>query len=311
MQLYKQINSNKRRSIFMTIVVAVLFVAIGYAFVLLRPAWGWAPLVVAVLVVGVLSATSYWSSDKVALRSSGAVAVSRDEAPQLYNIVEGLCIGAGMPMPKLYIVHDRAPNAFATGRNPQHAAIAMTTGLLELMNRDELEGVLAHELSHIRNYDILLASMVVVLVGAIVIISDFFMYSMWFGGGRRGGNNSGGAGAVLAIISLVMIIAAPIAAKMIQLAVSRKRESLADVSGVEITRYPTGLRHALEKLEANKSVVRHASKATAHMWIESPLDGQKGHRGAALNRMFMTHPPLEERIAALRQLEAAGGGAPG
>ncbi len=312
MELYKQIRSNKWKSFSMTLLVALLLMGIGVAVTFIWGQWGFLPVVIAFVVVVIMSIGSYWFSDRIALASAQAHEVSPDQAPQLHNIVEGLCIGAGMPKPRIYVCDDPAPNAFATGRNPDHAAIAVTTGLLALMNRDELEGVLAHELSHIRNYDILLQSMVVVMVGAIVMISNFFMYSLWFGGGRRSSNQGGNAGAILALVGLVLIILSPFAAKAIQLAVSRRRESLADVSGVEITRYPAGLRSALEKLQANPHAVKHASQATAHMWIESPLDNKdKEHPGRArLNRLFMTHPPLDERIEALKKLEMAGGQPP-
>jgi heat shock protein HtpX len=222
----------------------------------------------------------------------------------LHNLVEGLCIASGLPKPRVYIVDDPAPNAFATGRDPKHAAIAVTTGLLEKLNRVELEGVLAHELSHIRNYDILVSTLAVTLVGAVALLTNFAIRAMWWNGGRvsRQGDRDGG-GNPLAIVGLVLLIFAPLIAKAMQAAVSRKRETLADVSACQITRYPPGLISALEKLRDDVTVTHAASAATAHMWIEQPMSGvgDKGKMGA-WNRMFDTHPPLEERIALLREL---------
>ncbi|MCC7076670.1 MAG: M48 family metallopeptidase [Acidimicrobiia bacterium] len=312
--MYRQINSNKRRSVFLLVVVAGLLVAIGY-FAAVWFGYGWWPLGLAFVLTLVLSVGSYWFSDKVALTASKAVQVGPDEAPQLHNIIEGLCLAAGLPKPRIYIVNDPAPNAFATGRNPDHAAVAVTTGLLQIMNRDELEGVLAHELSHVKNYDILVQSMVVVLVGTIVLLADILVRFAFWGGvsGRRsggsggGGGQGGGLGMIVGLVGLALLILSPIFARLIQFSVSRKRESLADATAVDITRYPAGLIGALENLEADGTVVKSASRATAHMWIESPLDNEKGHRGSRLNRLFMTHPPLSERIDALRRIEGTAG----
>lgn len=312
MELYKQINANKRRSALLIIVVTALLVAMGY-FAAVWLGYGWWPLGIAFLVVVALSVGSYWFSDRIALAASKAVEVGPEDAPRLHNIVEGLCISTGLPKPRIYIVHDPSPNAFATGRNPEHAAVAVTTGLLQLMSRDELEGVLAHELSHVKNYDILVQSMVVVLVGSVVLLADVLVRFMFWGGvsGRRGGGQGGGQGggigAIVGLVGLVLLLLSPIFARMIQFSVSRKRESLADATAVDITRYPAGLIGALEKLKADGSVVKSASRATAHMWIESPLDNEKGHRGGRLNRMFMTHPPLDDRIDALRRIEGSAG----
>jgi heat shock protein HtpX len=221
---------------------------------------------------------------------------------RLHNLVEGLCIASGLPKPRLYIVDDPSPNAFATGRNPQHAAVAVTTGLLERMNRVELEGVLAHELSHVKNYDILVSTLAVTMVGMVAMLSDIGLRFFIFGGRRRG-NDSGGAGGIVMILALVFIILAPILARLMQLAVGRRRESLADMSAVEMTRYPPGLISALEKLQADGSVVRRGTRATAHMWIEEPLEKpREENRASRLERLFNTHPPLEERIEALREL---------
>jgi heat shock protein HtpX len=262
-------------------------------------------LIVGLLVAGIASGTAYWKSDAIALRLSRAVPADEVTYARLHNLVEGLCIAAGLPKPRVYVVDDPAPNAFATGRNPQHAAIAVTTGLLEKLNRVELEGVLAHELSHIKNYDILVTTLAVTLVGVVTLMADFAIRALWWGGAaRRGGRNQGGGAAgVVALLGFVLLLLAPLLGRIMQAAVSRRRESLADISAASLTRYPPGLISALEKLRDDRTVVRSASRATAHLWIEEPVaahaNAQRQHR---LDRMFNTHPPLEERIAALREL---------
>ena len=222
---------------------------------------------------------------------------------RFHNLVEGLTIASGLPKPRLYVIQDDAPNAFATGRNPKHAAIAVTTGLLEKMNRVELEGVLAHELSHIKNYDVLVMTLAVTMVGIIALISDFFLRFMFWGGGRRNndqGNNP--FGIVLALLGVVLLIFGPIIASVMKFAVSRQREYLADSTGVSLTRYPPGLISALKKLKEDSTVINSASKATAHLWIEEPLDTETQKVGVRVNRLFATHPPLDERIAALEAM---------
>ena len=268
--------------------------------------FGIAGLIIALAVAGGSSLFAYWKSDAVALRMSRARPADPVEYARLHNLVEGLCIAAGLPKPRVYVIDDPAPNAFATGRDPRHAAIAVTTGLLEKMNRVELEGVLAHELSHVKNYDILVSTLAVTMVGVIVLLSDWTLRFLWWGGGRRRGsrNNGGGGPAVaLALVGFVLLLLSPLIAQLMQFAVSRRREALADVSGVSLTRYPPGLISALEKLREDTTVVHSSSRATAHLWIESPLarDPSEG-RLSRLNRMFDTHPPLEERIAALKEL---------
>jgi heat shock protein HtpX len=260
-----------------------------------------------VVVAGGSAALSYWKSDAVALAVSRAHPASVEEYPRLHNLVEGLCIAGGLPKPRIYVVDDPSPNAFATGRNPKHAAIAVTTGLLERMNRVELEGVIAHELSHIKNYDILVSTLAVTMVGVIAIAADVGLRFMWFGMGRsrnnRNDNQGGGPLAILAVLGFALLILSPIIARIMQAAVSRKRETLADVSGIELTRYPPGLISALEKLRDDYTVVGSTSHATAHLWIEQPQAVEEGEgRMARINRMFNTHPPLEERIALLREL---------
>jgi len=268
--------------------------------------FGIAGLIIALAVAGGSSLFAYWKSDAVALRMSRARPADPVEYARLHNLVEGLCIAAGLPKPRVYVIDDPAPNAFATGRDPRHAAIAVTTGLLEKMNRVELEGVLAHELSHVKNYDILVSTLAVTMVGVIVLLSDWTLRFLWWGGGRRRGsrNNGGGGPAVaLALVGFVLLLLSPLIAQLMQFAVSRRREALADVSGVSLTRYPPGLISALEKLREDTTVVHSSSRATAHLWIESPLarDPSDG-RLSRLNRLFDTYPPLEERIAALKEL---------
>ena len=302
--MYDQVASNKRRSILLIVAFVALVTAVGAALNLLLGN-GVAFVLVALVVAGVSAGLSYWKADAIALAVSRAHPATVEEYPRLHNIVEGLCIAAGLPKPRIYIVDDPSPNAFATGRNPKHAAIAVTTGLLEKMNRVELEGVLAHELSHIKNYDILVSTLAVTLVGVISIASNVGIRFLWFGMGRNRDSDRSGGGpqAILAILGFVLLALSPLIARAMQAAVSRKRETLADVSGCEITRYPPGLISALEKLRDDTTVVGSASHATAHLWIEQPMaqTPQEG-RLSRINRMFDTHPPLEERIALLREL---------
>jgi heat shock protein HtpX len=231
--------------------------------------------------------------------------VSKDEYPYLYNVVEGLAIAAGIPKPRCYVIDDTAPNAFASGRNPENAVVVVTTGILKKLNRAELEGVIAHELSHIKNYDILVQTLAVVMVGVIVLLSDWILRTFLWGGGRRRRTSSeregGNAGAVLVIVALALAILSPLFAQLLRLAVSRKREFLADADGALLTRYPPGLASALRKLSADTEPLEAANKATAHMYIVNPLKGQK-HGGGAMARLFSTHPPIEERVAALEKM---------
>jgi heat shock protein HtpX len=268
--------------------------------------YGLLALIVALAFAGIASFAAYWKSDAVALAISHARPADPVQYARLHNVVEGLCIAAGLPKPRVYVIDDPAPNAFATGRNPRHAAVAATTGLLDTMNRIELEGVLAHELSHVKNYDILVSTLAVTLVGVVALISDWSLRFLWWGGPRHDDDSSeggGGLGAPVALIGFALLILTPIVAQLMQLAVSRRRESLADVSGVALTRYPPGLISALEKLKADSTVVHSSSRATAHLWIESPLarDSSEG-RLSWVNRLFDTHPPLDERIRALKEL---------
>ncbi len=247
-----------------------------------------------------MSIISYWRSDKIVLAIHRARAIDMKNNPELYRIVENLSITAGLPMPKIYVVPEAAPNAFATGRNPEHAVVAVTEGLLQKLDRSELEGVLAHELSHIGNRDTLVATVVVILVGFISLLSDMFMRSMFYGGRR---DSREGGGAVLVLIGLALSVLAPISATLIQLAISRKREFLADASGALLTRYPEGLASALAKISADSTPMRTANNTTAHLWVEDPYRINK--KINFLHKLFMTHPPVEERIRALREPAAS------
>ena len=301
--MFDLIRSNKRKSVALIAVFVVLLVAVGAAIGVLI---GYGPIatLIALVIAGVMAAVSYWKADAIALRVSRAVPADPDQYRRLHNLVEGLCIASGLPKPRVYIVEDPAPNAFATGRDPKHAAIAVTTGLLDKLNRVELEGVLAHELSHIRNYDILVSTLVVTLVGSIAILTDLGLRMMWWNGGRvRREGDRNDSGNPLALLGFALLIFAPILAKLMQAAVSRKRETLADVSACQMTRYPPGLISALEKLRDDTTVTHSASTATAHLWIEQPMSGVADNgRLGRLHSMFDTHPPLEERIELLREL---------
>jgi heat shock protein HtpX len=300
--MFDLIRSNKRRSVALIASFVVLLCAVGAAVGVLV-GYGIAGTLVALAFSGVTAAVSYWKADAIALRISRAVPADPDEYRRLHNLVEGLCIASGLPKPGVYIVNDSAPNAFATGRDPKHAAIAVTTGLLEKMNRVELEGVLAHELSHIRNYDILVSTLAVTLVGTIALLADMAVRMLWWGGGRGRRSDDNSSSGPLAIVGIVLLIFAPLIAKAMQAAVSRRRETLADISACQMTRYPPGLISALEKLRADSTEVRSASTATAHLWIEQPMSGVKGEgKPSRFHRMFDTHPPLEERIELLREL---------
>ena len=301
--MHDLISANKRRSIFLILGFVLLTVAAGAAAGQGsgNPFFGTS---IALIISAVLAFTSYWKSDKIALRVSRAKPADEQTYKRLHNLVEGLCIAGGLPKPGLYVIDDPAPNAFATGRNPKHAAIAVTSGLLEKLDRVELEGVLAHELSHIRNYDILVSTIAVTLVGTIAILTDLAIRMMWWNGGRVSrSSDRRNSSNPLALIGFALLIIAPIIARIMQASVSRRRESLADVSACQLTRYPPGLISALEKLQADSTVTHSASMATAHMWIEQPLSGvNDAGRLGGFHKLFNTHPPLSERIATLREM---------
>ena len=302
--MYDAIARNRRKSWLLVVAGFVLLLVVGEAFNLY---FGGGPtgLLVAVLIAGWGTVMSYYFSDKLALAIAGAREVTHDEAPQLYNVVHEMTIASGLPMPCVMIVNDPAPNAFATGRDPEHAVIAATTGLLERLDREELQGVIGHEMSHVLNRDTLVTTLVVAVCGAIVVLCDLFWRFSFFGSRRsRSNNDNSGAALIRMIVGVAVLILAPLGAALIQSAVSRRRETLADATAVSLTRNPAGLRRALEKLLHDDTVVRKTSRATAHLWIESPLDRE--HNGSWLNKMFDTHPPLQERIATLAAMENAG-----
>ena len=301
--MYEQIASNKRRSVALIAGFIVLLGLVGVAINQLI-GYGAVGVVIAFVIAAALAVGSYWKSDAIALAVSRARPADPQQYRRLYNLVEGLCIASGLPQPKIYIIDDPAPNAFATGRNPQHAAVAVTSGLLEKLNRVELEGVLAHELSHIKNYDVLVSTLAVTMVGAMAMLADITIRTMWWNGGRtRRDGDQQDRNNPLAFVGFAILLIAPVVAKLLQFAVSRRRESLADVSAVHMTRYPPGLISALEKLRDDSTVTHSASRATAHLWIEAPVPRQVDEGKLSwLNRLFDTHPPLEERIAALREL---------
>lgn len=240
---------------------------------------------------------SYWASDTIVLTMTGAKEIQESDNPKLFDLIQEVAIASGLKMPKVAIVEDSAPNAFATGRNPDKALIAFTTGILNVMDREELQGVIAHELSHVKNRDTLVSAIAATTAGAIAILSDFLTRMMWFGGGRRDDRDNNQNPLAL-VVSLVILILAPLAAMLLRSAISRKREALADATAVAFTRNPAGLRRALETLAADNTVVQQRSTAVAHIWIESPLDG------SSVSKLFSTHPPIEERIATLRKMEA-------
>ena len=296
--MYNQIASNIRRSYLLIFLFILVIAGIGYVFSLYTEFGEWTVLA-AVMFAVVMSWGSYYYSDRIVLSMSGAAPVTKQDEPHLWNAVEGLALAAGIPVPRLYVIEDGAPNAFATGRDPQHAALAVTRGLLTKMNRLELEGVVGHEMAHIRDYDIRFMMLVSVLVGTIVLLSDWMTRSLWYGGGRKRSSSSsggGGSGSILLLIGLVFVILSPLIAKLMHLAVSRRREFLADAEGARLTRYPDGLASALEKIAADPDPLEVANKATASLYIYNPL---RDH-GGWLNSLFETHPPVAERIKRLR-----------
>ncbi len=296
--MYEQIAKNKHLSYFLIVIVTALLIVLGYA-VGMAIGIGWFGLAIALAIAIAMGSAGYYKGDKMVLAVSHARPVSHDDAPQLFNVAEEMSIASGNPMPSLYIIDDAAPNAFATGRDPAHSSIAVTSGLLAKMNREELQGVIAHEMSHVRNYDILFATLVGIMVGAIALMADFFLRWTLFGGGRRSNDdNSGALGAILLVVALLLAVLAPIAARLVQLAISRKRELLADASAVQLTRDPDGLADALQKIADDNEVLAAANRATAHLYIAQPIKKfEKRSRG-----LFDTHPPIQQRIKILRAM---------
>ncbi len=295
--MYEQIASNKRKSFLLVAFFLGLIFVLAYVLAELA-GMGNGGLIAALLIAGGISFASYYGSDNITLAISHARPATKEEFPYLHNVVEGLAIAAGVPAPRCYVIDDTAPNAFATGHGPKNSVICVTTGLLEKMNRAELEGVISHEMSHIKNLDIRLMTLTVVMIGIVALLSDWIMRTFMWGGRRRVGRDKSGVGAIFLIVGLVMALLSPLIAQVIRLAISRKREFLADASGAMLTRYPAGLASALRKLEDDTEPLEAANKATAHLYIVNPLKNIKG----MVNKMFSTHPPIEERIAALEKM---------
>lgn len=295
--MYEQIASNKRKSFFLILFFLGLIFALAWLFGELTNL-GTHGLTLAVVIAVVMTFGSYYSSDKIVLAISRARPVEKKDYPYLYNVVEGLAIAAGLPKPRCYIIDDTAPNAFASGRNPKNSVIVVTTGLLQKLNRAELEGVIAHEMAHIKNYDILVQTLAVVMVGIVALMSDWILRTFLWGGRRRSSKDSGNIGAIIVVVGLILAIFSPFIAQLIRLAVSRKREFLADANGAFLTRYPPGLASALRKLDADREPLEAANKATAHLYIVNPLKDIKG----TVNKLFSTHPPIKERITALEKM---------
>ncbi|MCD4760711.1 M48 family metallopeptidase [bacterium] len=290
--MYKQIESNKRKSFFLIILFIIVITALGFLWSQIYQD-GYFIVILAIIFAVSMSLVSFFAGDKVALSSSGAKQIKKQDNPYVWRMVENLSITAGVPMPKVYIINDPAMNAFATGRDPEHSSVALTTGIIQNLKNEELEGVIAHEMSHVKNYDIRLMMVVIICVGIITLLADWMLRSfIWRGRGRD--NKQGGN--ILIIVGLVLAVLSPLFAKLIQLAVSRKREFLADASGALLTRYPAGLASALEKISLQNQPLKRANKATAHLYIASPFKGKN------LMKFTSTHPPIEERIKALRSM---------
>lgn len=293
--IYNQADKNTRLT--WVYITGFLIFVIGVGYVFAGAIHSSLILYIAVAFSVGMSFVSYWWSDKIVLTMSGAKELTHDNNREIYHLVENLCITAGLPVPKIYIIEDSAPNAFATGRDPQHGVICFTTGIISKLEKIELEGVIAHELSHIGNRDILLSTVVVVLVGFITLLADWFRHWMFFGGGKSKDDNNGNGGQlefILFIVAITLSILAPVAAILMQMAISRKREFLADADAALLTRYPEGLARALEKISADQEPLEAANRATAHLYIANPFKGKK------ISSLFMTHPAIEDRVAALR-----------
>ena len=301
---YAQVASNRRNSFLLALIVVALLAGLGFAvgYALTGDAAGAAGTTAFAVVIGAIaSAASYFAGDKLVLAASGAKQVDENSAPQLMNIVREMAIAANVPMPKVHVIDDTAPNAFATGRDPQHASIAVTTGLIEKLDREELQGVIGHELSHVRNFDIRFTLLVGVLVGSIALLSDFFLRFTFWGGARRSSRSREGGGglqAIMFVVAIVLAVLAPIAARLVQLAVSRQREYLADASAVELTRNPYGLERALAKISGDTEVLEVANRATQHLYFTNPIKKFEERS----SKLFSTHPPILERINRLREL---------
>ncbi|MFC1787939.1 zinc metalloprotease HtpX [Patescibacteria group bacterium] len=294
--MYNQITHNKRKTVVLIVIFALVVILLGWAFgqYLGEPSLG---IVLATMLATIMTLVGYFKGDKVALASSGAKEIDKKIAPEIFNLVENLSITAGIPRPKIYLIDDPAPNAFATGRKPETASIAMTTGLLKIMNKTELEGVIAHELSHIKNYDVRVMTIVVVLVGVILLLSDWMMRTFLFGKGDK--REGGQLALIMLVVGVGLAVLSPIIAEMLKLAISRSREYLADASGSLLTRYPDGLANALSKIAEHDQPLKKANHATAHLFIANPFDPKVTKK---FERFFSSHPPIEDRIAKLRKM---------
>ncbi len=295
--MYNAIGKNKRNTIVIMVLFAIFVTTIGYVYGKASGGLGASYAMLAFIFALISTVGSYFFSDKLVIATTGAKKIAKNDNPQLYNIIENLTIGAGIPMPEVYIAQDAQPNAFATGRDPKHAVVCVTTGLLERLNKTELEGVIAHELSHIKNLDIRLMAVVAILVGFVAILADMFMRSLWYRNSDRDNDRGNG---IFLILALVVAILSPIIATLIQLAVSRKREFLADASGALLTRYPDGLANALEKIASDPHQSKSATPATAHLFFSNPFREKKSSTWFV--SLFNTHPPIEERIKILREM---------
>jgi len=293
-RMYSQITANKRKTILLITIFIAVILGIGYVLSQYL-GYGYEMMALAFIISILMTLVSYFHGDKIALRSAGARQITKKDNPYVYRLVENLAITSGQPMPKVYIIPSPALNAFATGRDPNHAHVALTTGIIEVLENEELEGVIAHELSHIKNYDIRVMTIVVVLVGGLALLADMFFRARLFGFGGRNNENRGSAGGILMIVGIVLMILAPLIGELIKLAISRKREFLADASGALLTRYPEGLARALLKISASNMPLQTASEATAHLFIANPF------KKKTLSHLFSTHPPVEERVKRLRE----------
>ncbi len=292
--MYSQIDSNKRQSVLLMMVFIIVIIGLGYVFDQAAGTGSYAGVFFAIILSFGMTTISYFQGDKIALWSNAAQPIAKADNPYIYRMIENLAITNGTPTPKIYIMQDPAINAFATGRKPELASIAVTRGAIDKLTNEELEGVLAHELSHVKNYDIRFMTLVAVLVGAISILSNIFLRSRWLP--RRSNDRDNNVGAIFIIVGVVLAILSPLIAELIKLAISRRREYLADASGALLTRYPEGLAKALEKIQAENMPMSHANTATAHMFLANPFSGRK------ISNLFSTHPPIEERIKKLREM---------
>lgn len=299
MSIYTQISANKRKTWLVMVLFIVLVTTVAYVFGR-ASGYGLSFVGIALILSGVMSLGSYFYSDSMVLAISGAKPVAQADDPELYHVVENLAIAAGLPKPKLYLIPDASPNAFATGRDPNHAVVCITAGLRQKLDKAELEGVIAHELSHVGNYDTRLMAIVTILVGLVALLADWFMRSLWWGGGRRNDREGTQSESLFILLGVILAVLSPVIATLIQLAISRRREFLADANGAYLTRYPEGLASALEKIAADRRPASFANNATAHLFITNPFRGKDA--ASRLSGLFDTHPPIEERIKILRSM---------